>query len=195
MLFRSIVDCMKEQISVIKTRTKDIADEDRPSVMFIGLRTDECVGVVWARNYGDAKFTEEVANIKNVYDKHERTQMSAEQIITLNPEVIILGTNTIKPDPSILYNDPAYKNLRDVDAVKNKKVGSLGLLTWWGDLRLELPTVLLISAKTTYPDSFEDINVGQWLNEYHKKLYNLSDSEAQELKKVQLLTWMDDHNF
>jgi len=192
---KDIIDYMKEQINMIKTRTKGIPDEDRPSVMYIGLRTDECVGVVWGRNFGDAKFSEEVANIKNVCNKHERMQMSAEQIITLNPETIILCTNSVTPDPNILYTDHAYDNLRDVDAVKNKRVSSLGLLTWWGDFRLEFPTILLIAAKSAYPNSFEDIEVSEWLNDYHKELYNLSDAKTQELKKIQLLTWMDDYNF
>jgi len=53
----------------------------------------------------------------------------------------------------------------------------------------------MISAKSAYPNEFADIKVGQWLDKYHKELYGLSDSKAQELKKIQLLKWMDDNNF
>lgn len=192
---KEIVNYMKKQIDTIKTRTANIPDEKRPSVMYIGLRSDKCVGVVWGKNFGDAKFSEEVANIKNACDKHKSIQMSAEQIIALNPEVIILCTNTVLPDINILNDNPAYQSLRDIDAVKNRRISSLGFLTWWGDFRLEFPTILMISAKSAYPNEFADIKVGQWLDKYHKELYGLSDSKAQELKKIQLLKWMDDNNF
>lgn len=71
----------------------------------------------------------------------------------------------------------------------------IGILTWWGDFRLEVPTIMMISAKSVYPELFEDIDVGQWLNEYHMSLYNLSEEDAQQLKVVQQLDWMDDEGF
>ena len=79
--------------------------------------------------------------------------------------------------------------------MQNGDVASIGLLTWWGDFRQEAPTILLISAKSVYPERFEDINVGQWLNEYHMSLYGLTEEQAQELKVVQELDWMDNEGF
>ncbi|WP_027623790.1 ABC transporter substrate-binding protein [Clostridium lundense] len=192
---KEMIAYMEEQIDMIKTRTANIPNDKKPSAMYIGLKGDSSVGSVWGKNFGDAKFSEEICNIKNVYDKHESKKMSSEQIITLNPDAIILCTNSVKPNPKILSNDPAYKSLRDVNAVRNGRVTSLGLLTWWGDFRLEFPTILLISAKSAYPDKFTDIKVSQWLDEYHKRLYNISDSQAKELKGVQYLKWMDECNF
>ena len=190
-----ITDYMKKQVSMIQERTGGIAEEEKPEVMYIGLRKDEGVGVVWGENFGDAKFSTEYANIKNVYKESARTNMSAEQIITLDPDVMILCTNSVRPDPDILTTDPAYANLQNVSAVKNGKVTSVGLLTWWGDFRLEFPTILLIAAKSAYPNQFQDIQVGQWLNEYHSNLYGLDAKEAQEIKKIQGLDWMDKHQF
>lgn len=182
---------MQEQVAMIQERTADIEESDKPSVMYIGLRNDDGVGVVWGENFGDAKFSTEYANIKNVYGEPARSSMSAEQIITLDPEVMILCTNSVRPDPDILTTDPAYENLQGVSAVKNGRVTSIGLLTWWGDFRLEFPTILLIAAKSAYPDRFEDITVSQWLNEYHKTLYGLTEEEAQKIKEIQQLDWMD----
>ena len=186
---------MKAQVVMVQDRTADIADADKPSVMYIGLRNDDGVGVVWGENFGDAKFSTEYANIKNVYGEPARTTMSAEQIITLNPDVIILCTNSVRPDPDILTTDPAYESLKNVSAVKNNRVTSIGLLTWWGDFRLEFPTILLIAAKSAYPERFEDINVAEWLNEYHKTLYGLDDAQAQKIKEIQQLDWMDSLGF
>ncbi len=190
-----IVAYMKEQVALVQERTASIADADKPSVMYIGLRNDNGVGVVWGENFGDAKFSTEYANIKNVYEESARTQMSAEQIITLDPEVIILCTNSVRPNPDILTTDPTYENLKDVSAVKNGRVTSIGLLTWWGDFRLEFPTILLIAAKSAYPEQFEDINVSEWLDEYHQALYGLDDAQAQRIKEIQQLDWMDSHGF
>lgn len=190
-----IIALMQEPLELVMARTKDIAEEDKPVVMYIGGLTGEDVsGTVWGKNYGDAKFGEEIANIKNVHNVHEAVRkVSAEHIIAMNPDVIILCT--VSPAPEVFLNDPLYASLRNVTAVKEKQVASLGLLTWWGDFRLEIPTIMLITAKNVYPDKFEDVNVGQWLNEYHRALYSLTEEQAQELKDTQNLEWMDSMGF
>lgn len=190
-----IISFMKAQVAMIEERTAGIDEADKPSVMYIGLRNDDGVGVVWGDNFGDAKFSTEYANIKNVYEQPARTSMSAEQIITLDPDVMILCTNSVRPNPDILSTDPAYENLQDVSAVKNGRVTSIGLLTWWGDFRLEFPTILMIAAKSAYPERFEDINVSEWLDEYHRTIYGLDDAQAQRIKEIQQLDWMDSRGF
>ena len=64
-----------------------------------------------------------------------------------------------------------------------------------GRFRLEFPTILLIAAKSAYPEQFADVQVGEWLNEYHKTLYGLTDEEAQKIKEIQQLDWMDARGF
>ncbi len=190
-----VIKIMDDAIESIKARTKDIAEEDKPSVMYIGgLNGNELTGSIWGMNYGDAKFAEEIANIKNVHPVHEAIRkVSAEQIVSLNPDKIVLCT--VSPTPEVFLSDPLYAPLESITAVRNKDVASIGLLTWWGDFRLEVPTILMIAAKSVYPDRFGDVNVGEWLNQYHMALYGLSESQAQELKVVQQLDWMDDANF
>ena len=39
------------------------------------------------------------------------------------------------------------------------------------------------------------MQVGEWLNEYHKTLYGLTDEEAQKIKEIQQLDWMDARGF
>jgi iron complex transport system substrate-binding protein len=190
-----VLDIIKKHVDTIYARTKDIKDSEKPSVMYIGLSKDDSMGIVWGKNYGDAKFAEEICNIKNVYEEHKSQLMSAEQIITLNPDVIILSTYIVLPDITILYTDSKYASLQNVNAVKNKRISSFGRLTTWGDFRLVYPTILLISAKTTYPEKFSDIKVNKWINDYHKELYGLNDEQAQKLKEIQLLGWMDTNDF
>lgn len=191
----SLVQYLEEQIDLVRRRTADIPEEEKPSVLYIGLRTDGGVGVVWGGTFGDAKFSREVAHIKNAYPEQDRQMMSAEHLIDLDPEVIILATNSVTPNPDILFDDPAYETLASISAVRNRRVTSLGLLTWWGDFRLEFPTILLIAAKSAYPGRFEDIQVHQWLEGFHGRLYDLDADEAAALAGIQGLDWMSRREF
>ena len=192
---QEIISLMEDAISMIEERTADIPEEEKPSVMYIGgLKGDELTGTVWGADYGDAKFGQEVAGIRNVYPEHEAIRkVSAEQLLALNPDKIILCT--VSPSPEVFLTDSLYTPISTITAIQNGDVASIGLLTWWGDFRLEVPTILLISAKSVYPDRFADIDVGTWLNEYHMALYDLTQEEAQELKVTQQLDWMDGAGF
>lgn len=189
-----IIKLMDNQVKFIQKRIANIKEEEKPRVMYIGLHKEGEVGSVWGRDMGDAKFVREYAGIKNAYDVHKRTKMSAEQLVSLNPDVIILGTNTVVPHVDI-FKEKEYKNLSKITAIKNNRVASLGLLTWWGDWRLEVPVILTISAKAAYPEKFADLKVGKYIDEYHKKLYSLDDEKIQELKRVQHLNWLDEKGF
>lgn len=190
-----VISLMQNVIHMIQERTASVPEDEKPTVMYIGgLKGQELTGTVWGQNYGDAKFDDEIANIRNVHPVHEAIRnVSAEQLIALNPDKIILCT--VAPAPEVFLNDPLYGPLTSITAVKNGDVASIGQLTWWGDFRLEVPTILLIAAKSVYPELFADINVGAWLNEYHMALYNITEDQAQQLKITQQLDWMDGAGF
>ncbi len=183
-----IVKVIESKIDLIKKRTMSVPENKRPSVMFIsGLKDEKLTGTIWGNNNGDAKFSESICNIKNVMTKNEALRkVSAEQIISLNPDVIILCTISGPPDK--IMNDPAYAPLANVNAIKNKRVYSRGMLTWWGDFRLELPVIMMVSAAGTYPEQFKDIDVNKWIDDYHKEIFKTFDDatilklrESQEL--------------
>lgn len=186
-----IVALMDGHIEMIKERTKDIKEEDKPSVMYIShLTGKELSGTIWGGDYGDAKFGAEIAHIKNVYPKSEPVRKAAaEQIMTLNPDVFMLCT--VAMDPDKFLEAPVHSPLAEVNAFKNKRVISRGLLTWWGDFRLEVPTIMMLSAVGVYPELFKDIVLGKWINQYHMELYNISEEEAQQIKVAQGLGWVD----
>lgn len=188
-----IVSYLADQEQMISDRTASIPDNNKPKTLYIGLK-NESTGAVWGGEYGDAKFSSSIAHIKNAFPKDERVTMSAEQIITLNPDVIILATNNVEASPDVLYTEP-YSTMREITAIKNKQVGALGRLSWWGDFRLDTPTILLISAKTVYPEQFSDVNVYEWLMNHYKELYGLTGEDADELAKVQKLEWMKEKDF
>ncbi|MDO4768824.1 MAG: ABC transporter substrate-binding protein [Brachymonas sp.] len=189
-----IINLMKEQVNFIQERVSEIKEEDKPKVMYISLLKGKEVGSVWGEDTGDAKFVREYAGIKNAYSERKKTKMSAEQLISLNPDVIVLSTSSVVPTIDILKKEE-YKNISSISAIKNNRIASLGLLTWWGDWRLEVPVILSISAKAAYPEKFADFHVNQYVDEYHKKLYALNEEKAKEIKEAQLLGWMEKYGF
>jgi len=149
--------------------------------------------VVWAKEC--ASTFAELINIKSAYEGTGRNILSAEHALNLNPDVIILETSGGGWNISQLYNEDHYKNIQEIKAIRDKRVHSVGKLTYCGDIQLELPIMLMIEAKGTYPERFSDINVSEWIEKYYKDIYKLDVDSARILKEVQGLAWIDSSGF
>lgn len=187
---------MKKRIDEIEERTKDIPAEKRAKVLFLGL-TSELPSPVWPDAYGDAKFSDNILKVKNLVTDRGTKKISAEQIIQLNPEVIILTTYSDKScNPDIFKEDETFKELRVVDAVKNERVVSAGDMTWMGDYGLDTPIILMTEAKGAYPEKFADINVRDWSLDYLQEIYDMSRDEAATLfDDIMRMGWTKDKGF
>jgi len=198
---KEINEEMKKRIEEVQERTKDIPNDQKPKVMFLGL-TDKLPSPTWPGAYGDAKFSDNILNVKNVLSLESgqnlsAQKLSAEQIIKLNPEVIVLTSYSEKGlNPDIFKEDDTFKELRNVDAVKNDRVVSVGDMTWIGDYGLDTPMILMTEAKGAYPDKFKDINVRDWSLDYLKKIYDINDDEAIKLyDDIIGMSWTKEKNF
>ncbi len=187
---------MQKRIAEVEERTKKITPDKQAKVLFLGL-TDELPSPAWENNYGDAKFSDNILNVKNVYTDTNTRKISAEHIIKLNPEVIILTSYSKKGlNPDIFKEDDTFKELRNVDAIKNDRVYSVGDMTWIGDYGLDTPMILMTEAKGAYPDLFGDINVRDWSIDYLKKIYGMNDDEATTLyDDIIGMSWTKKKNF
>lgn len=191
---KEINEIFQKEMSAVKDYVKEVSEE--PETLFIGLK-NQTTGVVWGKNYGDAKFAGEYAKIKNAVLDETRKDISAEHVINLNPEMIVLTTwSEAGYDPDVFTKNPDYATMRDIRAVKNGKVVSFGKMTWWGDFGLSTPVLMHIVAKGAHPEAYNDINVRTIALSYIKKLYNLSNDEAEHLlDNVMQMRWMKDKNF
>jgi iron complex transport system substrate-binding protein len=191
---KEINNLVKTQADEVKNKVADV--KETPKTLYIGLK-NETTGIVWGENYGDGKFASKYAKVKNIIPESISKDMSAEQIISMNPDMIVLTTwDEAGYDPDVFTKNKDYSALRDVKAVKDGKVVSFGKLTWWGDFGLSMPIMMLITAKGAHPEAFEDINVRDLTLTYLKKLYNLSDDESTHLlDEVMAAKWMKDKNF
>ena len=107
-------------------------------------------------------------------------QVSIEQVITWNPDIII----TTDPEfYSHVYND---SNWAKINAVKNKEVylSPQSPFKWFdrpvgANMIIGLPW----TAKVIYPDQYKDINMVDATKEFYSNFYHvdLSDDEAKEI--------------
>ncbi len=193
-----IISLLKEQVDFIKSRTADIPDDEKKSFLYLEL-SSYCAGkggvaYVDGENILESILIEGIVNAKNEFQGDGRQLMSAEQLLTLDPDVIYLPTAQGVHTPDEIYNNESFKDLRELRAIKEKKVTGLPLIGCRTE-RLDFPVSLMIEAKFTYPERFQDANVGEWLNDYHMKLYGIDKETAQEIKRGLCLEWLDDTGF
>lgn len=195
-----LINEMDKDVKFITEITNDIKDDNKPKVLFCALANSNTrnkkggVVVVWAKEC--ASTFADLLNIKSAYEGTGRNYLSAEQVLNLNPDVIIVETGGLQ-NISQLYddNDEYFKNIREIRAIQENRVFSIGNLTSYGDIQLELPIMLMIEAKGTYPERFSDINVSEWIEKYYRDIYKLDVDSARILKEVQGLAWIDSSGF
>ena len=121
--------------------------------------------------------------------------MSAEQVYALDPDVIILPTANGYHPPLELYESPGCAMLRELRAVKNRRVVALPWSPMNASRRVEYPLEMLIMAKAAYPDRFSDISVYDFALEFYQKAYGVDENTARGLRNAQLLDWMQEASF
>ena len=185
---------------LIRERTKDIPDGEKTRVLYLGLnpniRKNGGAGTAHGVDTPESYIIENVAGAKNAFrGKGSGVPISAEQIYALDPDVILLPTSNGYHPPRELMEAPYFKNLRELRAVREKKVYAMPWSPMNCARRVEYPLDMLIAAKAAYPDRFKDINVYDFALNFYKGVYHVDDDTAKALRSHQLLDWMKDIDF
>jgi iron complex transport system substrate-binding protein len=185
-----LIDTISGKIDEFSSKIPNTPDENN-DVLFLGLRNDEDgVGLAYGKDFAYAKFSTKLLKINNVIEGYDSYLLSAEKIIEKDPNIIILvDSSVIAVIDKLLEID----SLRDVSAIKNRRVYSTGLLGWWGESSLNFATQLAIYTKIVYPNSFEDFSLIDWYNDYYKKLYHLNDEQLEKLRDIKEISWIKDY--
>ena len=195
---QELIDCLDAEVEFIKERTRDVPEDEKQRVLYFGLsrRAREKGGVGYTSGVDSVQsvFLEEIVNAKNAFRGTGGPILSAEQVLAINPDVIVLPTYHGYHPPGELYDDEAFEQIREIKAIQERRVASLPR-TWCKSERLETPIEIMIEAKCAYPELFSDVNVGEWVERFYKKIYDVDDSTVEELKKAQLLMWLDEEGF
>ena len=190
-----IASCLESRQEMITERTQNISEEEKPDVLVFGLspmhRTQTSAGIAWGLKTTESYMVENIVNAKNAFrsDLGSYEVVSTEQILAMDPDVIVLGTAAHYAPPEELYEASYYKNLRELKAVKNRRVVSLPYSPRNSAKRLEYPIDLMVIAKAAYPEKFEDINLNEWILSFYQDVYGVDRDTAVQLRSAQLMDW------
>jgi len=179
---------------LIKERTKDVSESEKPTVLMFGLspkaRDAGGAGTAHGLDTIESYFIEDIANARNAHRGTGGFKMlSTEQVLALNPEVIVLPTAWGYHPPSELYTAPYYQNIQELDAVKNRRIWALPWTPCNCAKRIEYPMEVMIIAKAAYPERFDDIKIHTWVLEFYQRVYNVDEDSAKKIRSVQWLEW------
>lgn len=196
----ALADRLAATETMIRERTRNVSDKDRPSVLLLGLRPDVRkkggAGAVQGTDTPESYIIEQVVHARNAYQgRGTSVPMSAEQIYACDPDVILLPTANGYHPPFELYEAPYYENLQELRAVRNRRVYALPWSPMNASRRVEYPLDMLIIAKASYPGLFADISVYDFALRFYQDVYGVDEATARGLRSTQLLDWMADSHF
>ena len=196
----ALADYLATTEALIRSRTCDIPEEDKPRILFFGLRPDirkkGGAGSVHGIDSPESYIIEQVVGARNAFQgRGSSVPMSAEQVYACDPDIIILPTANGYHPPRELYEAPYYSKLRELSAVKERQVYAMPWTPMNASRRVEYPLDMLIIAKAAYPDRFSDINIYDFALQFYKNVYGVDDSQARKLRSAQLLDWMAENGF
>jgi len=195
-----LFDYLDATEKMIRKRTASIKEKNKVSMLYLGLnpnvRKKGAAGSVSGVNTPESYIIEGIANAKNAFTgKGSGVIMSAEQLYSLNPDVIVLPTSNGYHPPRELYESPDFQILQELKAVKNKRVYAMPWSPMNCARRVEYPIDMMIIAKAAYPDKFKDIKVHTFVLQFYKDVYNVSDKDAEALRSEQILDWTVEYDF
>lgn len=189
-----IVDHMDAQVQLIRDRTADVDENEKPRVLYFGAPSwagdSGGVGYAFGTETIESIFLEDIVNAKNVYDGTGTDIISTEHLLALDPDIIILSTYSGYHPPREMYEAERFGKVQDIRALKEGKVYSLSATPCKSE-RLEFPINLMIEAKVIYPDRFEDIDLEEWIRDYFMGLYGVDEERADELMDSLLLRYLE----
>lgn len=189
-----IADYLMHQAGQVIEMTRHIPENEKPKLLIIGLspraRENGAAGNVICRDNIESFFLEKVVNAHNAcQEKGGRRILSAEHILLMDPDAIVLRTSYGYHPPEELYNAPYYENLRELKAVKNRRIFALPWNPCNCDKRLEYPIDIMVMAKAAYPERFAHIDLTAWLIDFYQGLYGVDKKTAEKLRSVQWMDW------
>jgi len=188
-----IIAMLKERVDMIEERTATLEESERKSVLFFGAPTWASdkggVGVTFGSGTIEVAFLEAIINAESAYSDSGRNLVSAEQVLSMDPDVILLPTWSGYHAPRQLYEE-AYDSISDLRAIQDNEVYSLAT-TPVNSQRLEFPINLMIAAKSTYPELFTDIDIEAWIRDFLKELYGVDDELCDEMMDALMLEYLE----
>lgn len=191
---------LKETIDFIASRTRAVSQEKETSVLIMGLSPKAREGGGAAVTKGsdtiEGYFIEHLIHAQNAFQgkggRNSSMMLNTEQVLAINPDVIVLPTASGYHPPEELYDAPYYAKFSSLSAVRAKRVIALPWTPCNCSKRIEFPLELLMMGKITYPNAFEDIRIAEWSLDFYQKIYGTDSGKAIQIRSAQWLDWTID---
>lgn len=159
----------------VTARTKSIPDAKRPKVLHLlgGANLLKIDGTNTIQN----TWIKLGGGVNAIQTEGSMIEVSAEEIINANPDIIIVGGNDTDAQIKKIKEHPAFSGS---NAVKNGKIyGNPKGVFSWDRYGAENVLQILWAAKTIQPDLFKDVDMKVKTKEFYKEFLNhdLSDTE------------------
>ncbi|NWH05470.1 ABC transporter substrate-binding protein [Desulfobacter latus] len=182
-------------VMMVRERTEGIVPDQQKRLLLLGLspkaRTQGGAGHVKGVDTLQTYFLEQVIRAKNAFTGPGAWNiLNTEQLLALDPDLVVLVTAWGYHPPEELYFAPYYEGLQEMRAVKNKAVVALPWTPCNCEKRLEYPIDIMVMAKAAYPERFKDINLNQWLLDFYQTVYKVDKKTADELLSRQWMGWV-----
>ena len=159
----------------VTARTKSIPDAKRPKVLHLlgGANLLKIDGTNTIQN----TWIKLGGGVNAINTEGSMIEVSAEEIINANPDIIIVGGNDTDTQIKKIKEHPAFSGS---NAVKNGKIyGNPKGVFSWDRYGAENVLQILWAAKTIQPDLFKDVDIEVKTKEFYKEFlgHELTDTE------------------
>lgn len=175
-------DFNNKYLDIVHEKSSKLSDSDRKTVYYAygddGLSTSpshsthgQLIDLIGGKN---------VADSLNQGNTTSGVQVSIEQVISWNPDIIITNNQNFYDS---VYNDSNWAHLK---AVQNKEVYVSPQSPFkWFDRPVGANMIIGVpwTAKVIYPENYKDIDMVEATKEFYSEFYHfdLSDDEAKEI--------------
>ncbi len=172
---------LDDNIAFVSERVKDVPDTARPTVLHI-TKGDNLLKIDGGKSMIGSWVT--MAGGKNALpDEANMVTVSMEEIVKVNPQVIIIGSSGGKAQEAIekIKADPAWQS---IDAVKNDRIYANPMGTFaWDRYSTEEALQVLWAGKLFHPEKFADVDMVGKTRAFYQKYYHygLSDDNAKRI--------------
>ncbi|MDO8835010.1 MAG: ABC transporter substrate-binding protein [Vicinamibacterales bacterium] len=196
----TLIDELTAVEAMVRERLSGVTDDARPRVLYLGLasgaRSSGGAAYVWGTDTAESWMLEHLAGARNAYrGPGARVLLNAEQILALDPDVIVLPTSAGYHPPQELAEAPYFRDLQRLRAVRDRRVYSLPWTPMNCGRRLEYPLDLLIMAKGAHPRRFADVAVHDWALAFYRRTYRIDERQALVFRRAQWIDWTVDAGF
>ncbi|NLI69494.1 MAG: iron ABC transporter substrate-binding protein [Firmicutes bacterium] len=165
---QEVVDFLKGCYKDLDDRTKDIPDNEKPTVYVGGLSMKGAHGI-------ESSYVQypplRAVNARNVVDevgKEGSVSIDREQLVVWDPEILFIDAGGLQLVRDDYQKNPDY--YESLSAVKSGRIYSLVTYNWyWTNIDTAVADAYY-AGKVIYPDKFEDIDPVKKADEIYKAM-------------------------